>query len=85
VGANATVLSGLTIGCWAMVGAGSVVTGDVPAHALVVGNPARQTGWACRCGQTLPEDLACSACGRGWLLAGDGTLEERRSDAAHDG
>jgi UDP-2-acetamido-3-amino-2,3-dideoxy-glucuronate N-acetyltransferase len=62
-----------------------VVTADVPAHALVVGNPARQTGWACRCGQTLPEDLACSACGRGWLLAGDGTLEERRSDAAHDG
>ena len=100
VGANATVLSGLTIGCWAMVGAGSVVTGDVPAHALVVGNPARQTGWACRCGRTLatidrgttpvvprtpPEDLACPACGRAWVLAGDGTLGERRSGAGHDG
>jgi len=100
VGANATVLSGLTIGCWAMVGAGSVVTGDVPAHALVVGNPARQTGWACRCGrsltmidrgttpavpQTRPENLACPACGRAWRLAAGGTLEERSSATGHDG
>jgi UDP-2-acetamido-3-amino-2,3-dideoxy-glucuronate N-acetyltransferase len=85
VGANATVLSGLTIGCWAMVGAGSVVTGDVPGHAVVVGNPARQAGWACRCGRTLPEDLACPACGRAWRLAAGGTLEERSSAAGHDG
>jgi acetyltransferase-like isoleucine patch superfamily enzyme len=79
VGANATVLSGLTIGCWAMVGAGSVVTGDV------AGNPARQTGWACRCGRSLPDDLACAACGRSWRLAAAGTLEERSSAAGHDG
>ena len=85
VGAGATVLSGLTIGRWAMVGAGAVVTGDVPAHALVVGNPARQAGWACRCGRTLPETLECPGCGRAWLLAGDGTLGERRSGAGHDG
>ena len=85
VGANATVLSGLTIGCWAMVGAGSVVTGDVSGHAVVVGNPARHTGWACRCGRTLPENLACGACGRGYALAGGGTLEERSSAAGHDG
>jgi UDP-2-acetamido-3-amino-2,3-dideoxy-glucuronate N-acetyltransferase len=65
VGANATVLSGITIGRWAMVGAGSVVTGDVADHALVVGNPARQVGWACECGQTLPDTLVC-ACGRGY-------------------
>jgi UDP-2-acetamido-3-amino-2,3-dideoxy-glucuronate N-acetyltransferase len=91
VGANATVLSGLTIGPWAMVGAGSVVTADVPAHALVVGNPARQTGWACRCGRTLPGDrgttagdLACD-CGRSWRLAPGGTLEERSSATGHDG
>ena len=84
VGANATVLSGLTIGCWAMVGAGAVVTGDVPAHAVVVGNPARQTGWACRCGQTLAGDLTCPACGRAWRPAA-GTLEERRSATGHDG
>ena len=85
VGANATVLSGLTIGCWAMVGAGSVVTGDVAGHAIVVGNPARQTGWACRCGRRLPDELACAACGRSWRLAAAGTLEERSSAAGHDG
>lgn len=85
VGANATVLSGLTIGCWAMVGAGSVVTGDVSGHAVVVGNPARQAGWACRCGRTLPADLACGACGRAYALAGGDTLEERSSAAGHDG
>ena len=85
VGANATILSGLTIGCWAMVGAGSVVTGDVAGHAIVVGNPARQTGWACRCGRSLPDDLACAACGRSWGLAAAGTLEERSSAAGHDG
>jgi acetyltransferase-like isoleucine patch superfamily enzyme len=85
VGANATVLSGLTIGCWAMVGAGSVVTGDVAGHAIVVGNPARQIGWACRCGRSLPDDLACAACGRSWRLAAAGTLEERSSAAGHDG
>ena len=84
VGANATVLSGLTIGCWAMVGAGAVVTADVPDHALVVGNPARQTGWACACGRTLPGGLAC-VCGRSYRLAEAGTLEERCSATGHDG
>ena len=83
VGANATVLSGLTIVPWAMVGAGSVVTGDVGAHALVVGNPARQAGWACRCGRTLPGDLACAPCGRSYRLVDGGTLEERSSAAGH--
>jgi len=63
IGANATVVCGITVGRWAMVGAGAVVTDDVPDHALVVGNPARQVGWACECGRTLPDALACS-CGR---------------------
>ena len=85
IGANATVLSGLTIGCWAMVGAGSVVTGDVGGHAIVVGNPARQAGWACRCGRALPDDLACPACGRVYRLTDAGTLEERSSTTGHDG
>jgi UDP-2-acetamido-3-amino-2,3-dideoxy-glucuronate N-acetyltransferase len=85
VGANATVLSGLTVGRWAMVGAGGVVTGDVPDHAVMVGNPARQAGWACRCGRTLPAELACAACGRSYRLADGGTLEERSSAAGHGG
>jgi UDP-2-acetamido-3-amino-2,3-dideoxy-glucuronate N-acetyltransferase len=53
LGANATILPGLTIGRWAMVGAGAVVTRDVPDFALVVGTPARRTGWVCQCGEKL--------------------------------
>jgi len=53
LGANATILPGITIGRWAMVGAGSVVTQDVADHELVIGNPARRVGGACTCGQPL--------------------------------
>jgi len=53
IGANATIVCGTTIGQWAMVGAGSVVTHDVPNHALVFGNPARVRGFVCNCGQSL--------------------------------
>ncbi len=55
IGANATVMCGVTIGQFAMVGAGAVVTQDVPDYALVVGNPARQVGWVCACGETLSQ------------------------------
>lgn len=51
VGANSTILCGITVGNWAMVGAGSVVVHDVPDHALVVGNPAHQIGYVCSCGR----------------------------------
>lgn len=54
IGANATVVCGVTIGEWAFIGAGAVVTKDVPAYALMLGVPARQAGWACECGQPLP-------------------------------
>jgi len=53
LGANSTILPGITIGPWAMVGSGSVVTRDVDAHELVAGNPARRLGSACPCGQPL--------------------------------
>ena len=56
IGANSTVLCGTTIGRWAMVGAGSVVTEDVPDHGLVWGNPARLRGFVCRCGARLDRE-----------------------------
>jgi UDP-2-acetamido-3-amino-2,3-dideoxy-glucuronate N-acetyltransferase len=84
IGANATIVCGITIGRWAMVGAGSVVTADVPDHALVVGNPGRRAGWVCQCGRTLPEDLACE-CGRCYALTEYGTLEPRSSAPRHGG
>jgi acetyltransferase-like isoleucine patch superfamily enzyme len=53
IGANATILPGLTIGCWGMVSAGAIVTRDVPDYGIVLGNPARFHGWVCQCGQKL--------------------------------
>ena len=63
IGANATIVCGVEIGACAFVGAGTVVIRDVPAHALVAGNPARQIGWICTCGEKLQASLEC-ACGR---------------------
>lgn len=63
LGANATIVAGVTIGRYALVGAGAVVVDDVPDHAIVVGNPARRVGWACPCGETLPADFVCVRCG----------------------
>ncbi|HEX7097884.1 MAG TPA: acyltransferase [Acidimicrobiia bacterium] len=65
IGANATIVCGVTLGHDCMVGAGSVVTKDVPPFALVVGNPALQIGWACLCGRRLPETYTCR-CGRNY-------------------
>lgn len=64
LGANSTIRCGITIGEWAMVGAGSVVTRDVPAYGLVYGNPARLHGAVCRCGANLPRgESTCPHCG----------------------
>lgn len=63
LGASVTVVCGVTIGEHAMVGAGTLVHEDVPAHALVVGVPGRRIGWVCRCGQRLDDDHRCG-CGR---------------------
>ena len=62
IGSNSTILCGLTIGTYAFIGAGSVVIQDVPAYAVVVGNPAKIIGYACRCGRKLDEKFLCS-CG----------------------
>ncbi len=63
LGANCTVVCGVTVGAYAFVGAGAVVTKDVPEYALVYGNPAKLRGWVCECGEKLPANLACVACG----------------------
>lgn len=68
IGANATIVCGITIGEHAFIGAGAVVHRDVAAHALVVGNPGVRVGWVCVCGQRLDDDLAC-ACGRRYGLS----------------
>ena len=77
IGANATVLPGLTVGRFALVAAGAVVTRDVPDFALVVGNPARVRGHVCACTKTLAFDaggeVRC-ACGRGYRRR-DGAVE----------
>ena len=73
IGANATVVCGVTLGPYSFVGAGSVVTHDVAAHSVVYGVPARHRGWACRCGEMLPAEhdtgssesveVTCERCG----------------------
>lgn len=71
VGANATILCGITIGRYALIGAGAVVTRNVPDYALMYGNPARQHGWICICGAPLPvqaDRAACSHCNRSYTL-----------------
>jgi len=79
IGANSTILPGLTIGRWAMVGAGAVVTHNVPDYALVFGNPARLRGWVCRCGEKLVRSagalLACQ-CGLAYRQVAEKQLSE---------
>ncbi len=74
IGANVTIVCGVTIGQYALIGAGAVVTKNVPDYALMVGNPARQKGWACYCGEPLPKqeatELVCSECERHYMVYG---------------
>ena len=74
IGANATIVCGVTLGAYAFVGAGAVVTSDVPAYALMVGVPARRVGWMCQCGERLrPSDgvATCVACGSAYRETGE--------------
>lgn len=75
IGANATVVCDHRIGKWALIGAGAVVTTDVPSHALMLGVPARRHGWVCECGELLPKDLVCKTCGRRYIQTEEGLTE----------
>ena len=76
IGANATIVCGTTLGRYCFVGAGAVVTGDVPDHALMVGNPARKIGWMCRCGERLNDLLKCGHCHSAYVEGLDGLTQK---------
>ncbi len=75
IGANATIICGITIGSYAMVGAGSMVTKDIPDYTLWFGNPARFKSYICKCGESLNANLVCEKCNRSYLSV-NGTIEE---------
>ena len=75
LGANCTIVCGVTIGTYALVGAGAVINRNVPAHAVVVGNSAKPIGWVCRCGERLTKDLECLACKKTYEKTAEGLKE----------
>jgi UDP-2-acetamido-3-amino-2,3-dideoxy-glucuronate N-acetyltransferase len=83
IGANATIVCGVTLGCYCFVGAGSVVTRDVPDYALIYGSPARLHGWMCQCGEQLKfieqdgvERATCHSCGHAYRKQGQIVVPE---------
>jgi len=80
IGANATIICGTTIGRYAMIGAGAVVTKDVPDHALVVGNPARRIGWVSRTGDRLDDSLICPRTGEAYQISENGLVRTEQDD-----
>jgi UDP-2-acetamido-3-amino-2,3-dideoxy-glucuronate N-acetyltransferase len=87
IGANATIICGVTIGHHALIGAGAVITKDVPPYGLVYGNPARQHGWACECGVRLQcnsydnTSYACPDCRRAYQLTNSQLIRKNSSAA----
>ena len=75
IGANATILGGITIGKYAMIGAGSVVTKNIPDYTVWYGNPARFKGYICKCGHKLDINLLCEKCNQSYRAIND-TLQE---------
>ena len=78
IGANATVVCGVTLGLYSFIGAGAVITRDVADYALAVGNPAKRIGWMCECGERLPDDLECLSCGKRFKKKGEGIVPRKQ-------
>ncbi|OKP81745.1 transferase [Paenibacillus helianthi] len=78
IGANATIIAGNTIGKYAMVGAGSLVTKNIPNNTLWYGNPAKFKGYICNCGEKLSTQFSCSACGKQYLLKDGNIIENNK-------
>ncbi|MDR2416711.1 MAG: acetyltransferase [Holosporales bacterium] len=76
IGANATIVCGVRLGAYSLVGAGAVIIRDVKPHALMIGVPGRQIGWVSHAGERLGRDLVCSREGRRYHLTDEGFLEE---------
>ena len=84
IGANATIVCGVTLGEYAFIGAGAVVTSDVPPYGLMVGVPARRVGWMCQCGERVHPSgghATCGACGASYTESG-GTLRQTQPSRA---
>lgn len=79
IGANATVLCGITIGKFALIGAGAVVIKDIPNYSIQVGNPSRHVGWVCECGEKLGKNFKCNSCHREYVI-NDHELMEKKND-----
>ena len=81
LGANCTIVCGNTIGEYATIAAGAVVTKDVKPHALMAGVPASQIGWVCECGQVLSKEYVCPDCGRKYKLIGNNITRRDENEA----
>jgi len=77
IGANSTILAGINIGRYAMIGANTLISKNIPPYALVYGHPATIKGYICKCSTKLPGDLVCSACGRSYFISSSGFLQDR--------
>lgn len=75
IGANATIVCGHTVGEWALIGAGAVVTADVLPHSLMLGVPAKRVDWVCECGERLFGEMTCKKCGRKYKETENGLKE----------